>query len=43
VRALAESYDVEMPLTDAVHRVCHGGMSVPDAVGHLLGRRIKPE
>ena len=43
VRALAESYDVEMPLTDAVHRVCHEGLSVPDAVGHLLGRRIKPE
>ncbi|NIL78551.1 NAD(P)H-dependent glycerol-3-phosphate dehydrogenase [Rhodococcus sp. B10] len=43
VRALAESYDVEMPLTEAVHRVCHEGLSVPDAVGHLLGRRIKPE
>ncbi|BDB61357.1 MULTISPECIES: NAD(P)H-dependent glycerol-3-phosphate dehydrogenase [Rhodococcus] len=43
VRALAASYDVEMPLTDAVHRVCHEGMSVPDAIGQLLGRRIKPE
>lgn len=43
VRALAENYDVEMPLTDAVHRVCHEGVSVPDAIGLLLGRRIKPE
>ena len=25
VLALASSYDVEMPLTDAVHRVCHRG------------------
>ncbi|NGP09574.1 NAD(P)-dependent glycerol-3-phosphate dehydrogenase, partial [Rhodococcus sp. 14C212] len=43
VRALAASYDVEMPLTDAVHRVCYEGMSVPEAIGLLLGRRIKPE
>ncbi|KAA0024240.1 NAD(P)H-dependent glycerol-3-phosphate dehydrogenase [Antrihabitans cavernicola] len=43
VRALSESFDVEMPLTDAVHRVCHEGLSVREAVGHLLGRRIKPE
>ena len=43
VRALAESYDVEMPLTDAVHRVCYEDMSVQEAVGRLLGRRIKPE
>ena len=28
VRALASSHDVEMPLTDAVHRVCHEGLSV---------------
>ncbi|MFI6429115.1 NAD(P)H-dependent glycerol-3-phosphate dehydrogenase [Rhodococcus oryzae] len=43
VRALAASHDVEMPLTEAVHRVCHEGMSVADAVGLLLGRRTKPE
>lgn len=43
VRALADSYDVEMPLTDAVHRVCHEAMSVQEAIGLLLGRRIKPE
>lgn len=43
VRALADSFDVEMPLTDAVHRVCHDGLSVEEAVGKLLGRRIKPE
>jgi glycerol-3-phosphate dehydrogenase (NAD(P)+) len=43
VLALASSYDVEMPLTDAVHRVCHKGLSVVEAVALLLGRRTKPE
>ncbi|MFH5209614.1 NAD(P)H-dependent glycerol-3-phosphate dehydrogenase [Antrihabitans sp. NCIMB 15449] len=43
VRSLADSYDVEMPLTDSVHRVCHEGMSVQEAVGKLLGRQTKPE
>jgi glycerol-3-phosphate dehydrogenase (NAD(P)+) len=43
VLALAASYDVEMPLTDAVHRVCHEGLVVQDAIGQLLGRRTKPE
>jgi glycerol-3-phosphate dehydrogenase (NAD(P)+) len=43
VLALAESYDVEMPLTDAVNRVCHKGLSVPEAVALLLGRSTRPE
>jgi glycerol-3-phosphate dehydrogenase (NAD(P)+) len=43
VLALAASYDVEMPLTEAVHRVCHKGLSVDEAVALLLGRRTKPE
>ncbi len=43
VLALAESYDVEMPLTDAVFRVCHRGLSVQDAIALLLGRSTKPE
>lgn len=43
VLALANSYDVEMPLTDAVHRVCHKGLSVDEAVALLLGRSTKPE
>jgi glycerol-3-phosphate dehydrogenase (NAD(P)+) len=43
VLALAGSYDVEMPLTDAVYRVCHKGLSVPEAVALLLGRSTKPE
>jgi glycerol-3-phosphate dehydrogenase (NAD(P)+) len=43
VLALASSYDVEMPLTDAVHRVCHRGLSVTEAVASLLGRSTKPE
>jgi glycerol-3-phosphate dehydrogenase (NAD(P)+) len=43
ILALAASYDVEMPLTDAVHRVCHRGLSVDEAVALLLGRSTKPE
>lgn len=43
VLALASSYDVEMPLTDAVNRVCHKGLSVDEAVVLLLGRSTKPE
>jgi glycerol-3-phosphate dehydrogenase (NAD(P)+) len=43
VLALASSYDVEMPLTDAVRRVCHRGLSVDEAVVLLLGRSTKPE
>ena len=43
VLALASSYDVEMPLTDAVERVCHKGLSVDQAVAALLGRNTKPE
>ena len=43
VLALASSYDVEMPLTEAVHRVCHKGLSVDDAVALLLGRTTKSE
>mgnify|MGYP001214834856 FL=1 len=43
VLALASSYGVEMPLTEAVYRVCHEGLSVEEAVVLLLGRRTKPE
>jgi glycerol-3-phosphate dehydrogenase (NAD(P)+) len=43
VLALARSYDVEMPLTDAVHQVCHKGLLVDEAVALLLGRTTKPE
>ena len=43
VLALAASYDVEMPLTEAVHRVCHKGLSVDEAVALLLGRSTKSE
>ncbi|MCG7609281.1 glycerol-3-phosphate dehydrogenase [Mycolicibacterium sp. (ex Dasyatis americana)] len=43
VLALASSYGVEMPLADAVYRVCHKGLSVHEAVAGLLGRSTKPE
>ncbi|NUP28880.1 MAG: NAD(P)-dependent glycerol-3-phosphate dehydrogenase [Nocardia sp.] len=43
VRALAAAKNVEMPLTEAVHQVCHEGLAVQSALEKLLGRRIKPE
>ena len=43
VTALAEKYQVSMPLTEAVNRVCHDGLPVADAVSSLLGRKTKPE
>ncbi|MBM7366454.1 NAD(P)H-dependent glycerol-3-phosphate dehydrogenase [Gordonia hydrophobica] len=43
VLALARENGVDMPLTEAVNRVCHEGMSVPDMVASLLGRSTKPE
>lgn len=43
VLALASSYGVEMPLTAAVHQVCHKGLSVDEAVAQLLGRSTKQE
>ena len=43
ILALASSYDIEMPLTDAVYRVCHKGLSVDEAVALLLGRSTKAE
>ncbi len=43
IRALAVKHEVDMPLTTAVHQVCHEGLSVLEAIANLLGRRIKPE
>jgi glycerol-3-phosphate dehydrogenase (NAD(P)+) len=43
ILALASSYDVEMPLTEAVHRVCHRGLSVDEAIVLLLGRSTRAE
>ncbi|WP_280434899.1 NAD(P)H-dependent glycerol-3-phosphate dehydrogenase [Nocardia carnea] len=43
IRALADAHGVEMPLTEAVHQVCHEGLAVQSALEKLLGRRIKPE
>ncbi|MEU1525818.1 NAD(P)H-dependent glycerol-3-phosphate dehydrogenase [Nocardia rhamnosiphila] len=43
VRALAAAKNVEMPLTEAVHQVCHEGLPVQTALEKLLGRQIKPE
>ncbi|MEU1982376.1 NAD(P)H-dependent glycerol-3-phosphate dehydrogenase [Nocardia sp. NPDC019395] len=43
VRALAVARGVEMPLTEAVHQVCHEGLTVRSAMDKLLGRQIKPE
>ncbi len=43
IRELAARHGVEMPLTDAVDRVCHEGLAVQEAIEQLLGRSTKPE
>ncbi len=43
IRELAARAGVEMPITQAVHRVCHDGGAPRDMVSELLGRERKPE
>jgi glycerol-3-phosphate dehydrogenase (NAD(P)+) len=43
IRELAERVGVEMPITDAVHRVCHDGADPTTMVAALLGRSRKAE
>ncbi|WP_027020390.1 NAD(P)H-dependent glycerol-3-phosphate dehydrogenase [Corynebacterium sputi] len=43
VGALAQEYDVDMPITQAVYAVCHRGLTVQDTVAMLMGRRRKAE
>jgi glycerol-3-phosphate dehydrogenase (NAD(P)+) len=43
IRELAAKVGVEMPITNAVHQVCHDGAAPRDMVGALLGRAKKPE
>jgi glycerol-3-phosphate dehydrogenase (NAD(P)+) len=40
---LARAHDVEMPITEQVVEVVHGGASVHEMGGRLLGRPRKPE
>lgn len=43
VRAMAERYDVEMPICDTVHRLLFEGLSATDAVAELMLRTHRPE
>ena len=43
VRELAHEHGVEMPITEAVHAVCHQGVSVDDMIRALMGRSRKAE
>lgn len=40
---LAEREGVEMPLVETMHAILYEGLSVPDAVDALMGRRLKAE
>ncbi|GAB3221899.1 NAD(P)H-dependent glycerol-3-phosphate dehydrogenase [Glycomyces halotolerans] len=40
---LARKVGVEMPICDAVERVCHEGLDPRGAVAELMGRETKPE
>ncbi|MEJ5919571.1 NAD(P)H-dependent glycerol-3-phosphate dehydrogenase [Corynebacterium sp. H78] len=43
VREVAQSLDVEMPMTEAVYKVCHEGESVAETIRALMGRSRKAE
>jgi len=43
IRELAAGLDVEMPITDAMHRVCHEGIDMRRLGAELLGREQKHE
>lgn len=43
IRELAQSVDVELPITDAMYRVCHADLDPALAGAELLGRRQKHE
>jgi glycerol-3-phosphate dehydrogenase (NAD(P)+) len=43
IRDLARRYDVEMPITEQVERVCHEGVDPRIAVAALMSRETKPE
>ncbi|HVV09780.1 NAD(P)H-dependent glycerol-3-phosphate dehydrogenase [Amycolatopsis sp.] len=43
IRELAQTAGVDMPLTDAMHRVCHEGVDPRQAGAALLGRERKHE
>ena len=43
IRELAQRHGVDMPITDAMYRVCHEGVDPRQAGAELLGRSQKPE
>ncbi|HET6504415.1 MAG TPA: NAD(P)H-dependent glycerol-3-phosphate dehydrogenase [Amycolatopsis sp.] len=43
IRELAKAHGVDMPITDAMHRVCHEGVDPRKAGAELLGRQQKHE
>jgi glycerol-3-phosphate dehydrogenase (NAD(P)+) len=40
---LARAHDVEVPITEAVVRVCHEGETPATMVGEIMSREAKPE
>jgi glycerol-3-phosphate dehydrogenase (NAD(P)+) len=43
INALAARHGVDMPIVDAVHRVCQGELTPSGAAAEMLGRAPKPE
>lgn len=43
IRELAQRHGADMPITDAMYRVCHEGVDPRQAGAELLGRSRKPE
>ncbi|MCL1692950.1 MAG: NAD(P)H-dependent glycerol-3-phosphate dehydrogenase, partial [Actinomycetia bacterium] len=43
ILALADRYNIEMPIAEQVGRVLYEDASVPEAIAMLMGRSAKPE
>ncbi|MFM9227005.1 MAG: NAD(P)H-dependent glycerol-3-phosphate dehydrogenase, partial [Actinomycetota bacterium] len=43
VLALARRHGVDMPITEQVVAICHGGVSAADGLAALMSRRARPE
>ena len=41
--ALAQQYNIEMPITESIYKVIHGELDARNAVGYLMGREMKNE
>ena len=41
--ALAQRYNIDMPITESIYKVIHGEMDARSVVSYLMGREMKNE